>query len=285
MVKPLVLTVNLGNNSAISGDLYLPSSSATNRLVILCHGFTAYRRYLFLPSLARSLAESGIAALSIDLPGTGTNGELGLIEDLNAFSTNTFRREEEGVRGLIKKIHHEGLNLKGKIYQFDNIFTFGHSRGGIAAIMGTHDTDGSLLAKATAVWASPSDLSPIRFGVTKEVEEAWRLSGEILYPVQRLGTELPLKTNILDDMLKNPLRLKETLSNNNLPLLVIHGSKDESIPVDCGKELSMWARDRSQLIEIPNTDHQFGASSQSGLASSELKKAISETVKFFTLLK
>jgi pimeloyl-ACP methyl ester carboxylesterase len=69
-----------------------------------------------------------------------------------------------------------------------------------------------------------------------------------------------ISRDVLDDFEKNRERfdIVNAAESLRVPLLVVHGGRDESVPVASGKLLAAHARDASLLV-IHNAGHTFNA--------------------------
>ena len=275
------IEVEIKPSLSLGADLYLSEeASESDRVAIVCHGFTAYRRYMFLPFIGEALATNGIPALLIDFSRVGVDSETGEFSDLEGFSRNTF---ENARIELVECI--EAICSKNALASFgltpSQVVLMGHSHGGVSVLGAAADSSVSQYVSSVSVWSTPSDIFPSRFGATDEQIAFWRENGEIPYPVERLGIEVPLKLEVLEDMESDPTRVEKFVRKISCPLQIIHGENDERIPLDCGKNLSGWATE-SELLVISGADHVFNVKFPKSEPTPEVKEATKKLVDFLT---
>ena len=66
-----------------------------------------------------------------------------------------------------------------------------------------------------------------------------------------------------------------------IPLFIIHGTKDETIPVDAAVEMHGW-NNQSELLLIENSNHNFGGKhpyTENNLTA-DLETAVNATIEF-----
>lgn len=236
--------------------------------VVIIHGFKGFRRWGFFPHLARRLAEAGHAAITFDFSrnGVGPGGED--FDELEAFAKNTFTRELEEVAQVVEAL--EGGQLPAPAPE--RIALLGHSRGGGTAILAASELSDTIDALIT--WAAVASFD--RWG--DEVKEEWRREGRIHIPNARTGQDMPLDIGLLEDLERHRSRLdiQAAAQRIKMPWCIIHGTRDESVPVEEARKLHAVAAS-AELELIPGAGHTFGAGHPFGAESSDLTKAIERT--------
>ncbi|MCB0328072.1 MAG: alpha/beta fold hydrolase [Bdellovibrionales bacterium] len=274
------VTIPISKELSLRGDLYLSSGNPVEPapLAIVCHGFTAYRRYLFLPALAQAIADSGINALVVDFSRNGFDGATGQFNNPDLFSKNTFENERLELVQLIAALAERGVPELGvpAPRDFDLV---GHSRGGVTVLGAAADPSIASLVSKVSAWSTPSDVQPARFGATPEVLQAWRAFGEVPYPIERLGIDASLKLEVLEEMEQDTERVERFAKAVTVPLLVIHGEVDQRIPLSCGEKIASWAP-HGELVVIKDGDHVFNVASASDVSSKPILEAIAALQQF-----
>ena len=129
----------------IRGEAY-PASPARGS-VIICHGFKGFAHWAFFPHLARTLAKSGLTAITFDFSGSGIGPDRESFSEGEAFAHNTFTRELEDIE-LVEEYARRMGWISGKFG------LFGHSRGGGMAILYTAPEGSNVNSLVT--WAAIS---------------------------------------------------------------------------------------------------------------------------------
>jgi alpha-beta hydrolase superfamily lysophospholipase len=132
-------------------------------------------------------------------------------------------------------------------------FLLGHSRGGGVAILGAQDVP---RLKGIVVW------SPIARADRwdEETKRQWRASGSLDVVNARTKQVMKMSPAILDDYEQHRDRLDIIGAAEQLrvPLLVVHGGKDESVPSDEGRLIAARTPEAS-LVVIGRASHTYNA--------------------------
>ena len=75
----------------------------------------------------------------------------------------------------------------------------------------------------------------------------------------RTNQKMPLYFQLVENFNKNKDRLDIPAAVKSLqqPLLVIHGTADETLPHQMAEDIASWKKD-AQLLLIPDSNHTFG---------------------------
>ena len=67
-------------------------------------------------------------------------------------------------------------------------------------------------------------------------------------------------------------------------MVIIHGTKDETVPYSAAQEMKEWKPD-AELVPIEGANHVFGARHPwtENTMPADLNKAVTETIRFFKL--
>ncbi|MEP7104208.1 MAG: alpha/beta fold hydrolase [Candidatus Dojkabacteria bacterium] len=203
-------------------------------VIIIAHGFGTYRNGSSSKQFSKLLEEKEISSFRFDFNGHGES-EVPL-EDVTI---------SEGVDDILSAISY--IKSQG----FNNIGLLGTSFGGACSIIAASQSkDLSLLVLRSPV----SDYFTRELMTrTKEELSSWKRDGFRLYKTfdQR---KINLKYNFFEDMKNN--RGFESAENINIPTLVVHGDKDESVPLVLS-EMLIKAISNSRLKVIKNADHKY----------------------------
>lgn len=217
----------------LKGELNKPPDGAP--LVVLCHGIPLSRQdpgdpgY---PALALRLAENGYATLFVNLRGTGdSSGDFcmgGWYDDLG--EVMRFAREE----------------LSG---EFDGLYMAGFSAGGALAIRYAAEQGG---VDGIAAFAAPARLSEVfpRSHCLSFLEAA-RETGiirDLHFP--------PTPDWFYDDVEKHDA-IDFVPRVSPIPLLIVHGEDDETVPLEQGIMLYEAAGEPKELKLLPGGLHRL----------------------------
>lgn len=220
----------------LRGMYHLPEPAGVRGpLVILFHGFTGNKlepHRIFL-KLSRRLADQGIAALRFDFSGSG--------ESDGDFEEMTFFREVKEAGAI--------LDYARSLPQVDpsRIGLVGLSMGGAVAatLAGERPSD----IKALSLWSAATDsymrqlMIPRLPTLLQDERGCYDWDGNLVHP------------RFLDEMGRwNPV---DTVSKFQGPVLILHGSRDETIPQEAAFKYYRALPGRARLKIIEDADHTY----------------------------
>ena len=253
----------------IRGDALLPPGATT--AVVLCHGFKGFGRWAFLPYLAEKIADAGMHAITFDFSGSGVGPDRETFSESAAFERNTYTKEIRDLAQVEREAHAHGW--LGERYGL-----FGHSRGGAVALI--HATRSTHVG-ALVTWSS---IAVLGRWPAHEIP-GWRERGYLEVKNGRAGPALRLGTGVLEEidrLGRTELDVLAAAGRLTVPWLIVHGTKDELVPVDDAHRLHDAAtRSRAELLLVDGADHTFGARHPLGVPSVALTEAARDTVAFF----
>jgi|SRR5690554_3431895 len=277
MVKKENLVLTAENKKPILYDLYYKKSSSPIPLVIFCHGYKGFKDWGAWHLVAEAFANAGFCFLKFNFSHNGGTVEQPIdFPDLNAFAENNFSHELDDIDRVITAIKNGNENLTQKI---SDISIIGHSRGGGIALIKAEDDN---RIHKVVTWASVSDFKP-RFQENTENFEKWKETGVTYVENSRTKQQLPHHFQFYEDYKANEnlFSIKRAVQHLSVPLLIIHGEEDQTVPIKEAQAIHSWNGD-SNLQIIKNGDHVFG--SQHPWNPSEmpedLKKVVALTIDF-----
>jgi len=257
-----------------------PAADCPMSVVVLCHGFKGYRRWGFIPLLARRLCDAGLVALAIDFSHNGTDGG-----DPPSPTEPNYRRPQRFRRNTMDRERRELVSVirwlrdreKGPFPRGVNVGLWGHSRGGVVALLAALD-DPSISAVAT--WSAP--VRPDNY--TARQMDRWREQGEYAFIDSATGQRLALGLDHLEDLSSHRAEyaVGERAARLSVPHLVVHGELDLVAPVLDAETFSRGAGAGTaapkKLVRL-RTGHTYGVGA--GGSMEALERAIAETVEWF----
>ena len=264
-------------SSAASAEGASPAGDAAparDAALVVCHGFKGFKDWGFFPWLCERLAErTGIPVVSFNFDGSGVRDSD--FDDLEAFSHNTFSRELWDLEAIL-----DGL-AAGRLGDLEvppasRFGLLGHSRGGATCILkaGLRSQ-----VRGLVTWASISSVT--RY---EGFAEQWDAGETVIIPNARTKQDMPLERNVLDDMRANRDRLDVLASAASLriPVTVVHGTADESVPFSDAWRIADAVGDLAQLVGVDGATHTFQAGHPFQGTTPELEEAIDASVELFT---
>lgn len=233
-------------------DLFIPKGNKRFPLLVLVHGFKGFKDWGHFNWLAEQFIKYDIAFCKFNFSHSGVNPENPVdINDFETFGQNNYSKEVEDL-GLVLD-YLQQCEQKARL-ETGNISVVGHSRGGATAVLCA--VNDSRIRKLI-LWASPFNLGRL---FRPETIEQLEKEGKVWVENKRTGDVYPLYKQFYDDYLNNKAKLD--IPNNihklAIPLLLIHGDKDESVSIK-DSEQYYEAIPHAIFIKMEGAGHTFGA--------------------------
>jgi len=244
-------------------------------LIIFYHGFKGFKDWGTFPLMAQEFAKAGFLFLKFNGSKNGTSKDQpDSFVDKEAFAGNTFSVQLDDINSVVSYANSE-LKLH---YSFQEIYLMGHSRGGTIALLAACQND---KINKVASWSALSDLSA---KWTEPELKKWEEEQRIFIKNARTGEELPQDYIIVKDYYENKekLKLPELIKDCEKPILLIHGTEDETVPVE--EALKLKRLNKNCRIElIPMAGHTYSASHpwKSDKLPFDTETAVKHSIEFF----
>lgn len=242
-------SISGSNGQAILGNVDIPIEAAKG-VFIICHGFKGYKDYGLFPLLAYHAAAQGLIAHRFNFSHSGMTNHIEHFEHPDLFQQDTWSRQLYDLEAVID--HIRTGRLPGRHLP---IILFGHSRGGVTAVL-----TGAVIDQP--VQGIISAAAPHSANYLSEYEkELMRKQGYLESPSSRTGQMLRIGRQWLDEMEADPDRYNPVLAMGKIdcPILIIHGQDDSTVPVESARILHEAAGEKSQQKIINNASHTFNA--------------------------
>jgi uncharacterized protein len=249
----------------ITIDLTYPSGEGSGKaaypLIVFMHGFKGFKDWGHWQMLAQKFADAGVAFLKFNFSHNGTTPDAPTeFIDLPAFGENTYARELYDAQQVMTWIYSDEMRPMWTQYNIaiSQLGLIGHSRGGgIALLTALAHSD---KVKAVATWASVSDLGWSWLQKTAAQIAEWREEGFIYTSNMRTRQKMPLHFNLYADYMakQSAYSLRNAVAELACPLCILHGDRDEAIPLTHAEDLAKNAKSDTPLIVIANANHVFG---------------------------
>ncbi|HWP58187.1 MAG TPA: alpha/beta fold hydrolase [Candidatus Acidoferrales bacterium] len=197
--------------------------------VILCHGMESNKQSEKIVALARELAELGVLALRFDFASAS---------DGDRFAEITYSGEVEDLRAAYRFLLRRPLRKIG---------LFGSSMGGTVALLFAAEEKSVAALVTLAAPLHPRKILEHMISV-QEIEQ-WRRRGYVIYHGRKIHTGL------LDDL--KTLDVPQAAARVRCPTLVIHGDRDDTVPVSEAYELFALLAEPKELFIAAGADHRF----------------------------
>jgi dienelactone hydrolase len=252
-------------------DVRAAGRESARPAVVVVHGFKGFKDWGMWPSLAERFARAGLSAVTLNLSGSGVD-DTGEFVFPERFGHNTFSAELQDMRRVVDALVAGTLGVAPP----SSLGLLGHSRGGgMAVLYTTRDPR----IRTLVTWAAISTVE--RWPGPQRT--AWRAAGVQEVRNARTGQVLPLYTDVLDDIERNAddLDIEGAARRIAVPWLIVHGTRDEAVPLAEGQLLASAAPSGTRTLWLEGAGHTFGAVHPWGGDTPELDRAVDATLAFF----
>jgi pimeloyl-ACP methyl ester carboxylesterase len=236
----------------LRGDLRFTDPPGPRPVVVVCHGFKGFKNWGFFPWLGARLAAAGYLSVCFNFSGSGIGPDLENFTELDRFAADTVSQQVSDLGTVLDAVGAGALG--GANADPARVALLGHSRGGAVALLRGRD---DARVRAVAVWASVSHAQ--RWSADERA--AWRERGYAEFLNARTRQVMRIGTPLLDDLATNAGRLDvlRAASQLRVPLLIVHGDADESVPAWEGTAIAGAAPPAAEFLLLPGAGHTFGA--------------------------
>lgn len=230
----------------IRGDIDAPRKARA--LVVVVHGFQAFKDWGFFPWLSERLAAEELAAVRFNMSRSGIGDDPETIDRLDLLAGDTYSAQLHDLVDVCRYVRSRFRGLP--------LFLLGHSRGGGVALLAAREIRG---LAGIVTWSAISRAN------------GWG------------GVDVSGKAVLADfEAHRKRLDILDSAARLRVPLLSIHGGRDESVPVENSREIVARARDAS-LVVIQSASHTFNAIHPLIHVPRELEMAAAVTTHFVSV--
>jgi pimeloyl-ACP methyl ester carboxylesterase len=269
--EPFVL--NLRRDLFIRGDVkVVPDDGVRKSVLLVCHGFKAFKDWGFFPYAASWFAERGYLVVSFNFSCNGVHERD--FDELDKFSLNTYSREQSDLAELLRQIK-EGMLPLSHYGDSKRIYVLGHSRGGGNGILFAAEHEE---ISALATWNGIASAN-----LFDEAFEAESKRNGIAYTLNaRTKQYMPIHYGFFQDLALNRERydIPARLAELDIPVLLIQGDQDGERLLTGFQKLRQ-AAPKQQFVMIRGAGHTFGAIHPFAGTTDYLDAALDQTHAFF----
>jgi uncharacterized protein len=271
------------NNKPIPTDIFYKELKP-NPVVIYAHGFNGFKDWANFDLVAKQFANAGFTFIKFNFSHNGTTpGDPENFVDLEAYGNNNYTKELHDLQ-VVMNWTLDNNNPHAAAIDANRLFLIGHSRGGCIVLLKAAEDD---RVKAVTTWASVSECKTPWGRWDEQKLEQWKTTGVDYTVNSRTKQQMPVYYQLYLDYQNNKDRLDviSAVKRLKVPLLICHGTRDESVPVDRTHELHR-ANKNAELFLL-ESDHVFGRRhpwTEPHLPDA-MQQVVNKTISFFSGIK
>lgn len=230
----------------------IPEYVRPQGVLLIAHGFKGYKDYGPLPQLAEHAAQRGLVAHRFNFSHSGVTRRHETFARPDLFEKDTWRKQVHDMRAVATAVHHD--DLPGVALP---MVWFGHSRGGVSALLANVRCTVGARPVGLVLAAAPHKACNLTDAEKQQLHRDGRL------PVRsaRTGQTLHIGRRWLEEYEADPDAHDPELAvaAADEPVLIVHGTADETVPVHAANRLHRAAAQWSTLHLIEGASHTFNA--------------------------
>lgn len=236
----------------ILGNAHLPGEEARG-VVLVAHGFKGYKDYGMFPRIAEALCGAGLIAHRFNFSHSGMTNDIATFARPDLFEQDTWNKQVFDLRAVMAAVASGALDGQGL-----PLVLFGHSRGGVSALLtaGRFADDSQLPQPAGVATASAPSTC---WGQGDAAAKALLAQGYLVSPSSRTGQDLRVGKAFLTEQREDPEGhdLLRQAARVTCPVLLIHGEADPTVPADSARQLADAIGANASVKIIKGADHVF----------------------------
>jgi uncharacterized protein len=280
----------------IFGATHVPQGEPRG-IIVIAHGFKGYKDYGMFPRIASECAKAGLIVHRFNFSHSGMTNNIDTFERPDLFERDTWNKQVLDLAAVVRAAIGNGQSAMGGSATLQPIadsrlpiaeslpcFLFGHSRGGVTAILtaGRFADDPDFPQPAGIITAAAPSTA---CSLSEEDQQRLLREGYLDSPSSRTGQHLRIGKAFLQEQLGDPEGhdVFAMAGRIKCPMLIIHGENDPTVPVSAAHELAQAAGSNARTHIIPGGDHVFNTPNplpEDRPASEQLATLIRATVGF-----
>ena len=281
MISKLNIVLQSPHGRPFLADAFYVEDKQKKPVVIFSHGFAGFKDWGAFDIMARAFADAGFVFVKHNFSHDGTTLDQPTeFADIEAFGNNNISKELDDLGVVIDWVCSDAFPVAKDEVTTDELYLIGHSRGGgIVTLKAGEDKR----VKKVAPWNSVNEFG--KYWKKEEMEKI-KHDGVIYVTNSRTKQSLPIYWQMYEDYFAHLDRLyiPDVVKRLTIPMVIIHGTKDETVPYSAAQEMKEWKPD-AELVPIEGANHVFGARHPwtENTMPADLNKAVTETIRFFKL--
>jgi dienelactone hydrolase len=243
------------NGKPMSTDIFFHQDGKPKPLVIYAHGFNGFKDWGNFNIIAWQFVNAGYVFVKFNFSHNGTTPDHPEeFVDMEAYGHNNYTIQLNELKNVIDWCIDEKHHYAEEI-DAHKIYLLGHSLGGGLVILKAAEDD---RVKKIVTWAAISECKTPWTNWPAEKITDWQNRGVAYTTNSRTKQELPLYFQLYEDyqQYQQRLNIQQAIQSLHIPILLCHGTNDESVGVDKAHALKAWQP--AANLFLVESDHVFG---------------------------
>ena len=272
-IKAQSFTIKNELNHPINGEIRWKNNKTGSPLLIISHGFKAFKDWGFFPYISTIFADLDFITICFNYSLNGVSNSNDQYDSPEKFAMNTVSAELHDLHTILRNSNEILSSFQIAEKWSGEIFLLGHSLGAAISIL-TALESGKI--NKLALWAPIAKID--RYSPRQK--EKWRKDEKLKFTDNRTNTDLWMDVCFLDDIENNKEKynLPNAVSKLRMPLIIVHGKEDMTVKPRESEELAKSYDGKNLFYNIiESTGHTFGIEHPMEKTTSPLEKAIEIT--------
>jgi pimeloyl-ACP methyl ester carboxylesterase len=255
----------------LRGEIKTRNDNQKKPVLIICHGFKAFKDWGFFPYITDWFAERGYNTVHFNFSRNGVNKTD--FDELAKFADNTYSQDQIDLNTIVNHIKAHSLPLSSNADE-NCIYLLGHSRGGANSLIYALDHP-----EIRAVVSWNGSANPNLFDEAFEAEVRDKGIGYI--ENARTKQQMPITTAFFNDLADNRERFNiiGRFADLETPALILQGNKDFNRLLYGASKLREAAPGQTHHSILGGT-HTFGAVHPFAGTTPYLEDALEKSLAF-----
>ncbi|MDB5056514.1 MAG: alpha/beta hydrolase [Bacilli bacterium] len=276
MTSPLTIekksfTLDLGQDLYIRGETRTLNDGILKPVLLINHGFKAFKDWGFFPYIAEWFAQQGLFTVLFNFSKNGVH--LSDFDELDKFADNTYSQEQRDLEALFNSIKTGILPLAANADR-NQIIVLGHSRGGGNSLIfaAEHPDIRAVISWNGIAYANLFD---------EAFEAEARKNGIAFIRNTRTKQQMPISQGFFDDLQNNSKRfdILAQFAALTIPVLIVQSDQDSDQHLFAASQFREVAPHQTHLT-IAGGNHVFGAVHPFQGTTPQLEEALKCTYLF-----
>lgn len=256
---------------------YYKASKSIEKLAIIVNGLNGFSTYGMFPQMQKELQEKGISSIAFNFSHGGVRGNEDVFTETELYEKNSMRLEVLDILSVVNSLKELGID-------YNELFLISHSLGSIPTAFAGYELIKKEINLCGIVFIAPS-MNLDFWG--EENMNKWEVDGFLNYENKRTNQTLKLGREFLEETKQSATtwNIEIPISMTPVKYLIIHGDKDESIPLEEAFTVSEWIKKSNYectLKVVENGNHNFNISHPFQKTTPEFEILINQIISWIT---